>query len=160
MNTFRGSLPPVPPPKPASFQKFPQNATPSDQLDPDELDLELDLDDIGGDGGASGGASGTGGEQQKRTQRLQNFGKNVSRASDGTSDAGAVGAGAVDAFALKDYDGANHPRRKGHLSFKTGDLIVVHERPPSGWWKGKCNGTEGIFPSEFCSVDIAPCGTV
>jgi hypothetical protein len=36
-----------------------------------------------------------------------------------------------------------------HLSLKIGDIIVVVERHPSGWFKGTCNGVVGMFPSNY-----------
>ena len=35
----------------------------------------------------------------------------------------------------------------GDLSFAVGDRITVVSRDPSGWWTGKLNGKQGIFPA-------------
>lgn len=35
------------------------------------------------------------------------------------------------------------------LSFKKGDVIIVTQERKSGWWKGKLNGKEGKFPSNY-----------
>lgn len=45
----------------------------------------------------------------------------------------------------------------GDLSFGVGDKIEVLERTddPDAWWKGKCNGQEGIFPGNYCRLERA-----
>ena len=43
---------------------------------------------------------------------------------------------------LKEHD--------GELGIVVGDVIeVVDTDVASGWWRGRCNGVEGIFPSGF-----------
>ncbi|KAL6065518.1 Rho guanyl-nucleotide exchange factor [Balamuthia mandrillaris] len=37
----------------------------------------------------------------------------------------------------------------GHLSFAPNDNIEVLDSNQSGWWRGRCNGREGYFPSSF-----------
>jgi len=53
------------------------------------------------------------------------------------------------AAALYDYNAEN----EGDLSFKEGDIIIIHDQSdPSGWWEGEVNGVRGFFPSNFVSV--------
>jgi hypothetical protein len=99
----------------------------------------------------------TGTHTPSNPDQLDDFGDDEEFDLDAGGGGGVVAVAMAEAFALYDYDGVNRP---GHLSFKTGDLIVVLEKPPSGWWNGKCNGAVGIFPSEFCSLEIAAIGTV
>jgi hypothetical protein len=35
------------------------------------------------------------------------------------------------------------------LSFMEGDLIIIVEKEPTGWWKGSLNGLTGVFPSNY-----------
>jgi hypothetical protein len=35
------------------------------------------------------------------------------------------------------------------LEFRTGDIIEVLDKNDDGWWKGKCKGKEGLFPSNY-----------
>lgn len=35
------------------------------------------------------------------------------------------------------------------LSFNVGELIEVLATSDDGWWKGKCNGREGLFPVNY-----------
>lgn len=35
------------------------------------------------------------------------------------------------------------------LPFSVGDKIEVTEKADGGWWKGKCNGKEGLFPTNY-----------
>ncbi|XP_071965798.1 unconventional myosin-Ie-like isoform X2 [Antedon mediterranea] len=35
------------------------------------------------------------------------------------------------------------------LSFNTGDVFSIIKEEESGWWKGKFNGREGLFPSNY-----------
>lgn len=38
------------------------------------------------------------------------------------------------------------------LSFKKGDRILILEQLDSEWYRGRLNGTEGIFPAVFVHV--------
>ncbi|TRY73656.1 hypothetical protein TCAL_00936 [Tigriopus californicus] len=53
------------------------------------------------------------------------------------------GLGSVEA--LFDYEGA----REDELSFKQGDIIEMVAKEDGGWWKGRLNGQEGLFPTNF-----------
>lgn len=35
------------------------------------------------------------------------------------------------------------------LNFMTGDLVEVIDKPDGGWWRGRCHGKEGLFPSNY-----------
>ncbi|CCD23624.1 Pin3p NDAI_0B05920 [Naumovozyma dairenensis CBS 421] len=41
------------------------------------------------------------------------------------------------------------PQQEGDLALKAGDKIQVIEKPSPEWFKGKCNGQVGIFPSNY-----------
>lgn len=45
----------------------------------------------------------------------------------------------------------------GDLSFGVGDKIEVLERTDDAdaWWKGRLNGQEGIFPGNYCRLEVA-----
>ena len=49
---------------------------------------------------------------------------------------------------------AYSPTEPGCLPFRRGDILLVFNRDPSGWWDGVCNGQRGWFPSEY--VGSAP----
>lgn len=59
-------------------------------------------------------------------------------ANGGNKDLGSVEA-------LFDYEGA----RDDELSFKQGDVIELVAKEDGGWWKGRLNGKEGLFPTNF-----------
>jgi hypothetical protein len=40
------------------------------------------------------------------------------------------------------------------LEFKVGDKVEVLETMDGGWWKGKCNGKEGLFPVSYVDVKL------
>lgn len=40
-------------------------------------------------------------------------------------------------------------QQDGDLNLKPGDKIQVLEKPSSEWYKGKCNGSVGMFPSNY-----------
>lgn len=40
------------------------------------------------------------------------------------------------------------------LEFKVGDKVEVLETMEGGWWKGKCNGKEGLFPVTYVDVKL------
>lgn len=35
------------------------------------------------------------------------------------------------------------------ISFKEGDIITLLDISDQNWWKGRINGTEGLFPAQF-----------
>lgn len=37
----------------------------------------------------------------------------------------------------------------GEMTIKRGDVITVLRRIDSGWWYGRCNGVEGMFPANY-----------
>ncbi|GCE97120.1 protein that induces appearance of [PIN+] prion when overproduced [Zygosaccharomyces mellis] len=41
------------------------------------------------------------------------------------------------------------PQSKDDLHIKPGDKVEVLERLSPDWYKGKCNGKEGMFPSNY-----------
>ncbi|KAJ8666852.1 hypothetical protein QAD02_008514 [Eretmocerus hayati] len=38
------------------------------------------------------------------------------------------------------------------LDLSPGDLIIVHEKQPDGWWIGECKGRTGIFPATYVQL--------
>eukprot|EP00511_Aplanochytrium_stocchinoi_P010951 CAMPEP_0204872480 /NCGR_PEP_ID=MMETSP1348-20121228/38341_1 /ASSEMBLY_ACC=CAM_ASM_000700 /TAXON_ID=215587 /ORGANISM="Aplanochytrium stocchinoi, Strain GSBS06" /LENGTH=824 /DNA_ID=CAMNT_0052027371 /DNA_START=76 /DNA_END=2550 /DNA_ORIENTATION=- len=40
-------------------------------------------------------------------------------------------------------------KEANELTFRKGDSIEVLKRSPSGWWDGRLNGREGLFPSTY-----------
>eukprot|EP01126_Amoeba_proteus_P053435 TRINITY_DN6510_c0_g1_i23.p1 TRINITY_DN6510_c0_g1~~TRINITY_DN6510_c0_g1_i23.p1 ORF type:complete len:316 (-),score=94.21 TRINITY_DN6510_c0_g1_i23:301-1188(-) len=38
---------------------------------------------------------------------------------------------------------------EGELTFKEGDIILILSKDPSGWWRGRTEGGEGDFPSNY-----------
>jgi myosin-1 len=47
--------------------------------------------------------------------------------------------------AIYDYDATD----TDELTFKEGDIIEITKEDPSGWWKGKIKGREGLFPNNY-----------
>lgn len=47
--------------------------------------------------------------------------------------------------ALYDYDAQD----TDELSFQVGDLIDIISEEPSGWWRGRLRGREGVFPNNY-----------
>ncbi|KAJ1418199.1 hypothetical protein B484DRAFT_453752 [Ochromonadaceae sp. CCMP2298] len=45
------------------------------------------------------------------------------------------------------YD--HEAEEEDELNFKAGDRVEVIEKPDGGWWRGRCNGEEGLFPSNY-----------
>ena len=41
------------------------------------------------------------------------------------------------------------------LSLEAGDIIELIGKRSDGWWRGKCQGKEGLFPSNFV-VELDP----
>lgn len=39
------------------------------------------------------------------------------------------------------------------LNFNFGDLIEVIATSDDGWWKGRCNGSEGLFPVNYVDTN-------
>jgi hypothetical protein len=40
------------------------------------------------------------------------------------------------------------------LAFRTGQVIHVFNRDPSGWWDGELEGKRGWFPSNYVNADF------
>lgn len=38
------------------------------------------------------------------------------------------------------------------ISFKEGDIIIVLEQHPDGWWFGELNGKKGLFPGNYTEL--------
>ncbi|KAL5499898.1 hypothetical protein EMCRGX_G011366 [Ephydatia muelleri] len=47
--------------------------------------------------------------------------------------------------ALYDYDAFD----ADELNFKEGDIIEIITEDPTGWWKGRLKGKEGVFPNNY-----------
>ena len=47
--------------------------------------------------------------------------------------------------ALYDYDASD----ADELNFKEGDIIEILTEDPTGWWKGRLKGKEGVFPNNY-----------
>lgn len=54
-------------------------------------------------------------------------------------------------YALHDY--APSPENSSCLSFREGQVILVHNTDPSGWWDGEIDGRRGWFPSNYVRTD-------
>ena len=46
--------------------------------------------------------------------------------------------------------------KKGHVTFKKGDLVKVLKRSQSGWWTGEVNGLKGKFPGKKKKIFFLP----
>lgn len=47
--------------------------------------------------------------------------------------------------ALFDHEGED----EDELTFSTGDVIEVIDQSDEGWWRGRFNGSEGLFPANY-----------
>lgn len=54
----------------------------------------------------------------------------------------------LQALALFDYIG----RSSAELSFKHGDRFILYSKASSDWWKGEVNGSKGLIPNKYISV--------
>ncbi|KAH3744713.1 protein kinase C and casein kinase substrate in neurons protein [Pelomyxa schiedti] len=61
-----------------------------------------------------------------------------------------AGAGQTRVRAMFDYTG----QEDSELSFVEGDIILVENKDPSGWWKGTlgAGGKSGLFPSNYVEI--------
>eukprot|EP01121_Diplochlamys_sp_Union-15-3_P015437 TRINITY_DN509_c0_g1_i3.p1 TRINITY_DN509_c0_g1~~TRINITY_DN509_c0_g1_i3.p1 ORF type:complete len:693 (+),score=174.64 TRINITY_DN509_c0_g1_i3:167-2245(+) len=49
------------------------------------------------------------------------------------------------AKALYDYAG----QTSEELSFAAGDILIIHQKDPAGWWEGELNGQRGWVPANY-----------
>ncbi|XP_055123781.1 rho GTPase-activating protein 4 isoform X7 [Symphalangus syndactylus] len=61
--------------------------------------------------------------------------------------------GVVEAVACFAYTG----RTAQELSFRRGDVLRLHERASSDWWRGEHNGMRGLIPHKY--ITLPPAGT-
>lgn len=53
-----------------------------------------------------------------------------------------------EAVAMFDYVA----RSPAELSFKQGDLLTLHSKASSDWWRGEAAGVKGLIPHKYISV--------
>jgi len=53
--------------------------------------------------------------------------------------------GGPKAKALYAYQG----QTQDELTFKEGDIMVIHKKDPGGWWEGELNGKRGWVPANY-----------
>ena len=41
------------------------------------------------------------------------------------------------------------PQESGELRLRKGDIVTVLDKSDQNWWKGSCNGQEGMFPVPY-----------
>ena len=41
------------------------------------------------------------------------------------------------------------PQEDGELRLRKGDVITVIDKSDQNWWRGTCNGQEGMFPVPY-----------
>ena len=58
---------------------------------------------------------------------------------------GAAAAAVLIVKALFDHEGED----EDELNFAIGDVIEVIDQSDEGWWRGRFNGAEGLFPANY-----------
>lgn len=53
-----------------------------------------------------------------------------------------------EAVAMFDYVA----RSPAELSFKLGDLLILHSKASCDWWRGEVGGVKGLIPHKYISV--------
>eukprot|EP01114_Cavostelium_apophysatum_P001380 TRINITY_DN1118_c0_g1_i4.p1 TRINITY_DN1118_c0_g1~~TRINITY_DN1118_c0_g1_i4.p1 ORF type:complete len:974 (+),score=354.12 TRINITY_DN1118_c0_g1_i4:131-3052(+) len=74
--------------------------------------------------------------------------KPMSRATSTNTVGQDVKAHHQKAVALFDYEGTS----QSELSFRKGDLIIIHEKLDRGWLRGEFNGRVGHVPADFVKI--------
>lgn len=54
----------------------------------------------------------------------------------------------LEAVAMFDYVA----RSPAELSFKVGDLVILHSKASCDWWRGEVGGVKGLIPHKYISV--------
>lgn len=54
----------------------------------------------------------------------------------------------IEAVALFDYVA----RSPAELSFKVGEVVVLHSKASCDWWRGEVGGVKGLIPHKYISV--------
>lgn len=54
----------------------------------------------------------------------------------------------VEAVALFDYVA----RSPAELSFKVGEVVILHSKASCDWWRGEVGGVKGLIPHKYISV--------
>jgi len=87
----------------------------------------------------------------RRRRKNKNYGdKTIGKLTSAANAIGSALSNSVVAPTPKVTAQHNYDAQEGNeLSFRKGDKIEVIRRDPSGWWEGKVNGREGLFPSSY-----------
>jgi len=75
--------------------------------------------------------------------------KSPSRTRSGSSQA-APASQAAAATVLFDYDAGG---KRGRLSLRKGETVVVTERKSKDWWGGSCGSDSGLFPAKYVQLN-------
>ncbi|XP_046855315.1 growth factor receptor-bound protein 2-like [Xenia sp. Carnegie-2017] len=67
------------------------------------------------------------------------------------TDTNTVSSGNQVLFSVKALFDFN-PQEENELQFKKGEIIEVVEQDDPNWWKGRLQGREGLFPSNYVAV--------
>lgn len=54
----------------------------------------------------------------------------------------------LEAVAMFDYTA----RSQAELSFKQGELLILHSKASSDWWRGEAGGLKGLIPHKYISL--------
>ncbi|KAG1961605.1 SLIT-ROBO Rho GTPase-activating protein [Pimephales promelas] len=80
----------------------------------------------------------------------------VTEEGDGESEQSQTkeGKDELQGVALFNYTG----RSSAELSFKCGDRFILYSKASSDWWRGEVNGTKGLIPNKYISMQSADGG--
>ena len=82
----------------------------------------------------------------------QRYNANQSRSS--VSSAAGSNSGQEYVEAIYDFP----PQQDGDLELHVGDKVEVLEKPSAEWYKGRCNGKTGMFPSNYVKPAFSTAG--
>lgn len=54
----------------------------------------------------------------------------------------------LEAVAMFDY----MARSPAELSFKVGELVILHSKASCDWWRGEVGGVKGLIPHKYISL--------